>query len=154
MKVRKLDRRHKGYSKVEWLLDYYEGPKRIRQWYPSKAQADAAMGELKHQHRETGQTWLELSPEERNGLMSIYAEAKTEGITLRTVWEAYKTGKLDATPMQRRTLAQAITETMEAKRTENLRERYLGDLESYVPRFPQGRSEIFVDQIGVDEIEK
>src|SRR6188474_1559333 len=103
MKVRCLDRRDKGYSKLEWLLDYYEGPKRIRKWYKSKAQAEAAMADLKQQHRETGQSWVQLSPEDRNGLMSIYAEAKREGIALRTVWEAYKTGKLDAAPMKRRT---------------------------------------------------
>lgn len=153
MKVRRLDRRDKGYTRIEWLLDYYEGPKRIRKWYPSKAQADGAMNELKQQHRETGQNWLVLSPEERNGLMSIYAEAQAAGITLRTVWEAYKSGKLDAAPPQRRTLARAISETMEAKRAENLRERYLGDLEKYLTRFASGRAEMFIDKIGVAEIE-
>jgi len=45
------------------LLDYYEGPERIRKWYPSKAQAKGAMNELKQQHCETGQNWLVLSPE-------------------------------------------------------------------------------------------
>ena len=56
--------------------------------------------------------------------------------------------------MQRRTLKEAIAETMEAKRTENLRERYLGDLESYLNRFATGRMEMFIDKLGVADIEK
>jgi integrase len=154
MKVRRLDRRGKGYNRIEWLLDYYEGPKRIRKWYKSKGLAEAAMDEIKGQHKVAGQSWIELSPEQRNELLGIYAEAEREKISLRTVWEAYKTGKLDAAPMQRRTLKEAIAETMEAKRTENLRERYLGDLEAYLKRFADGRMEMFIDKIGVADIEK
>ena len=156
MKVRRLDRRSTDprYKRIEWLLDYYEGGKRIRKWYPSKGQAEAAMDEIKGQHKVAGQSWIQLSPEQRNELLGIYAEAEREKISLRTVWEAYKTGKLDAAPMQRRTLKEAITETMEAKRTENLRERYLGDLEAYLTRFANGRMEMFIDKIGVADIEK
>ena len=156
MKVRRLDRRSQDprYKRIEWLLDYYEGGKRIRKWYPSKGQAEAAMDEIKGQHKVAGQSWIQLSPEQRNELLGIYAEAEREKISLRTVWEAYKTGKLDAAPMQRRTLKEAITETMEAKRTENLRERYLGDLEAYLTRFANGRMEMFIDKIGVADIEK
>lgn len=154
MKVRRLDRRGKGYKRIEWLLDYYEGPKRIRKWYKSKGEAEAAMDEIKGQHKVAGQSWIQLSPEQRNELMTIYAEAEREKISLRTVWEAYKSGNLDAAPMQRRTLKDAITETMEAKRAENLRERYLGDLENYLTRFAAGRMEMFVDKLGVADIEK
>lgn len=154
MKVRRLDRRGKGYNRIEWLLDYYEGPKRIRKWYKSKSQAEAAHDEIKAQHRDTGQSWLELSPQERNDLMTIYSEAKKEGIALRTVWEAYKTGKLDAAPMERRTLKEAITETIQWRRSENLRERYLTDLESYLTNFAKGREEMFIDKLGVADIEQ
>lgn len=153
MKVRKLDRRDKGYTRVEWLLDYYEGPKRIRKWYPSKAQAEAAAEEVKQQHKHAGQSWLELSPEERNDLMTIYAEARRENITLRAIWEAFKSGKLDAAPMQRRTLRQAIDETITAKTNEGLRERYVTELENYLNRFASGRSEMFVDRVTVADIE-
>ena len=156
MKVRRLDRRSTDprYKRIEWLLDYYEGGKRIRKWFQSKGQAEAAMDEIKGQHKVAGQSWIQLSPEQRNELLGIYAEAEREKISLRTVWEAYKTGKLDAAPMQRRTLKEAIAETMEAKRTENLRERYLGDLEAYLTRFSNGRMEMFIDKIGVADIEK
>jgi hypothetical protein len=108
MKVRRLDRRDKGYTRIEWLLDYYEGPKRIRKWYKSKGEADGAMDEIKAQHKVAGQSWIELSPEQRNELLTIYGEAAREGISLRTVWDAYKSGKLDAAPMQRRALAQSL----------------------------------------------
>lgn len=125
MKVRKLSRR----NRAEWVLDYYEGPRRIRKWYKSRARADAAADNLKAEHRQAGQNWVDLSPEERNDVMTIYSEARNEGIALRTIWEAYKNGKLDAAPMERRTLKQAIEETMQWRRSENLHERYLGELE-------------------------
>lgn len=153
MKVRKLDRRDKGYTRVEWLLDYYEGPKRIRKWYKSKGQAEAAAEELKQQHRHAGQSWLELSPEERNGLMLLHAEASRENVTLRQIWEAFKSGKLDATPVQRRTLRQAIDETITAKTNENLRERYVAELENYLEKFSTGRMEMFIDRLTVADVE-
>jgi len=156
MKVRKLDRRATDprYKRVEWVLDYYAGGKRVRRWFKSRSEAEAELISLKNQKRNCGEAWVDLEPTDRADLMTIYSEAKAEGISLRTVWEAYKTGKLDAAPMQRRTLTQAIAETMEAKRSENLRERYLGDLEAYLTRFAAGRGEMFIDKIGVAEIEK
>jgi hypothetical protein len=66
MKIRRLDRRNQGYTRIEWVLDYYEGPKRIRKFFYSKGDAEAAMAEIKTQHKHTGQSWIELSPEERN----------------------------------------------------------------------------------------
>lgn len=154
MKVRKLDRRDKGYTRIEWLLDYYEGPKRIRKWYKSKGDAEAAAEELKQQHKHAGQSWLELEPQERNDLMLIHAEAKKENVTIRQIWQAFKTGKLDAAPMVRRTLRQAIDETVLAKRTENRRERYIDELENYLEKFAAGRTEAFVDTITVAAIEQ
>jgi hypothetical protein len=41
MKIRKLERR----KRAEWLVDYYEGPRRIRKWYESKALAEAALAD-------------------------------------------------------------------------------------------------------------
>ena len=56
--IRKLNRR----DRAEWLLDYYEGAKRIRKWYRSKGEAEAAADTVKEQVKHTGQTWIELSP--------------------------------------------------------------------------------------------
>jgi integrase len=154
MKVRKLDRRKNGYKRVEWILDYYEGKKRIRKWFKSKADADAAADELKQQHKHAGKSWLELTPEERNDLMLVFADAKRENVTLRQVWTAYKTGKLDTAPLQRRTLKQAIEETIAARTAENLRERYVGELENYLEKFAAGRNEMFIDRVTVADIEQ
>jgi integrase len=149
MKIRRLTRR----DRAEWVLDYYEGSRRVRRWYKSKSLAEAAVGDIKHQHRQTGQSWIELAPEERNDIMVVANEARQRNVTIRQIWEAYKSGKLDAEPLMRRTLGQAITETMEWRRGENLRERYLKELENYLRRFAAGRMEMFVDRIGVAEIQ-
>jgi integrase/recombinase XerD len=86
--------------------------------------------------------------------MNVIAEARDRKVTIRQVWEAYRNGKLDATPMQRCTLGDAITETMKWRRGENLRERYLKELEAYLRRFAFGRTEMFMDSIGVAQIQE
>lgn len=150
MRIRKLERR----KRAEWIVDYYSGGKRIRKWFRSKALAEAESEALKEQKRTCGAAWVELSPAERSDIMLLHAEARREGVTLRQIWEAFKTGKLDTVPMQRRVLREAIKETIEAKRAENLRERYVNELENYLLNFAAGRNEMFVDRIGVAEIEQ
>ncbi|MDD5141513.1 MAG: tyrosine-type recombinase/integrase [Verrucomicrobiales bacterium] len=156
MKVRKIDRRKtdKRYKRVEWVLDYYSGGKRIRKWFSSKAEAETEMGSLKDQTRTGGKAWFDSTPEERSDIMHIMAEAKKDNISLRTVWEAFKSGKLDAAPMVRRTLKQAVTETIEAKQNQNLRDRYVAELENYLWKFASGREEMFIDRITVADIEQ
>ncbi len=136
------------------MLDYYEGRKRVRKFFKSKAEAEAEAGEKKEQHKHVGQSWLELTPEERSDLMHVVAESRERKVTVRQVWEAYKNGKLDATPIQRWTLRQAIIETIKWRRGENLRERYLKELEAYLKKFAAGRSEMFIDQVGVEAIQQ
>ena len=74
---------------------------------------------LKEQKRICGEAWTELSPAERSDLMLIHAEAKKEHVSIRDLWTMFRTGKLDNSPAQRRTLAEAITETVAAKMAEN-----------------------------------
>jgi len=149
VKIRKLNRR----ERTEWVLDYYSGGKRVRKWFRTKDLAQAEVDNLKVQRRQCGDDWIELGPDERNELMAVYSEAKRDRVSLRQVWEAFKTGKLDATPLKRRTLAEALDETIAAKRTENRRDRYIESLDNYLRRFIAGRSEMFIDRIGLVEIE-
>jgi integrase/recombinase XerD len=149
MKIRKLDRR----DRIEWVVDYYEGAKRVRRWFKSKAEAEAHVDTIRGQHRNAGQAWIELEPDERADLMLVASEARQRGVTLRQVWEAFKSGKLDAQPIKRCTLRQAIDETINWRRKENLRERYLTELKGYLKRFAAGRMEMFVDQISVEALQ-
>jgi integrase len=153
MKIRRLPPDPR-YKRVQWMLDFYEGPKRIRKFFKSKAEAEAEAGEKKEQHKHTGQSWLELAPEERSDLMHVVAESRERKVTIRQVWEAYKNGKLDAMPLQRLTLQAAITETIKWRRGENLRERYLKELEAYLKKFATGRNDMFIDQVGVEAIQQ
>ena len=150
MKIRKLKRR----KRVEWVLDYYEGKRRIRKFYKSKTEAGAAADDIKEQHKDAGQSWVAFSPQERADLMLVAAEARDKKLSVRQVWEAYKSGKLDAAPVQRCKLQDAIEATINWRRGENLRERYLLELESYLKKFGTGRMGMFIDQIGVAEIQE
>ena len=68
--------------------------------------------------------------------------------------EHTRPGKLDAAPLQRRTLKQAVEETIKAKTAENLRERYVSELEDYLLKFAAGRNEMFVDRVTVADVEQ
>jgi integrase len=154
VKIRRIEpKRDNRYKLVQWMLDYYEGAKRKRTFHKSRAAAEAARDEIKEQHKHTGQSWLDLTPEERNDLMLVVSESRERKVTIRQVWEAYKSGKLDAAPIKRCTLKDAIVETIKWRRGENLRERYLKELEAYLKKFAIGRNDMFLDQIGVAEIQ-
>jgi len=156
MKIRRLEPgsgSQSRYKRIQWVLDYYEGPKRIRKFFKSKGEAEAERDTVKGQVKHTGQSWIELTPEERSDLMHVVSEARERKVTIRQVWEAYKNGKLDAAPMKRISLKDAITETIKWRRGENLRERYLHELEGYLKKFAMGRNDMFLDQIGVAEIQ-
>ncbi len=150
MKTRKLNRRHR----TEFVLDYYAAGRRVRKWFRSRVFAEAEASALKEQKRVCGEAWTDLSPAERSDIMLLMEEARREGVTLRQVWEAFKTGKLDTAPLQRRTLRQAVEETIAAKQMENLRDRYIVELGNYLWKFTTGRSEMFVDRVTVADIEK
>jgi integrase len=156
MKIRTLKAgqgAQKRYRRNQYVLDYYEGAKRIRKFFKSKGEAEAERDSIKDQHKQTGQSWLDLTPAERSDLLHVVHEARERKVTVRQVWEAYKAGKLDAKPLERITLKDAITETIKWRRGENLRERYLKELEAYLGKFAAGRNDMFLDQIGVAEIQ-
>jgi integrase len=111
------------------------------------------MDSLKDQERTGGKVWIDLQPEERSDIILIMAEAKKENISLRQVWEAYKNGKLDAAPMVRRTLSEAIADTIRERTKELCRPRYLEELESFLDRFADGRGGQFIDRIGKPDIQ-
>lgn len=113
-------------------------------------QAEAYLDEVREQQRLAGKSWMSLTAAERTDLMLIYHEAKQRGVSLRSVWEAYLA---NGAPKERKTLAEAIQETILAKRKQNLRSRYIESLERYLNQFAEGRTGCFVDEIGVAEIE-
>lgn len=150
MKIRRLNRR----ARAEFVLDYYAGGKRVRRWFKSRAAAEGEASALKEQKRTCGEAWIDLDPAERSDLMLLHSEARAKGVTLRQVWTAYLSGKLDAEPLQRRSLRQAIEETVAAKTGENLRDRYVSELENYLQTFASGREELPVDRVTVADVEQ
>ena len=57
MKIRKLTRR----DRIEWVLDYYAGPKRVRKWFKSKSLAEAERENINGQKKQCGSDWIDLS---------------------------------------------------------------------------------------------
>lgn len=120
--------------------------------FSTKTMAEAALEELSVQRKTAGDVWLTLSPQERNDLISINSEVTSAGHTLREVWNGFQENKSHrAAPC---TLANAITETIAAKKAANRREGYIDGLKAYLDAFAKGRETLQVSALGAAEIER
>ena len=80
--------------------------------------------------------------------MGVYSEALKQNISLRQIWEDIKNGKLEATPLKRWTLRQAVDATVAADiKRKGIKDDYTKSVEQYLNLFISGRAEMFVDKI-------
>ena len=88
MKIRPVN----VHGKKRWCLDARDiGQK--RQTFKSKAMAEAEMEVLSGQRKAAGDVWLALSHTERNELISVFHEVQQAGMSLREMWQKFKTGE-------------------------------------------------------------
>jgi integrase len=137
----------------KWCLDRVEGGKRKRSYFDAKNQAERECNSLLDQIRQTGEIWVSMTAPERLEVASVYREAKEKGLTLRAVWEAYKSGQGGGVRTTK-TLGEAVAEVLAVKKAANRRKRYLTGLKNYFALFVEGRKMLPVDQITPVDIEK
>lgn len=138
-----------------WKLDFRTSAgKRVRRFFPTKAEAESELRSLTNQIEHAGQVWLSLSADERNQLIQVWGEAKELNTNLRAVFEEWKRDRrLKAKPIKRITVAEAVQLTIRAKLAEECRPRYIESLEKYLRSFAANREGVFLDDIGVEDIE-
>lgn len=141
---------------TRWVLDYTpEGGKRVRRFFRSKADADAAAKEQQTMVRRAGEDWLALSTAERADLITAYAQVKALGMTMHQVLEQWRAGtnaQKQEDPLATVTLRDALDQWLEGLRTKNARPRYIENCTGFAARFARGREQQPVSQIGLPEI--
>lgn len=150
MKITVRSQQENGSTR--WVLDYTpEGGKRVRRFFKSKTDADAAAKEQQTMVNRAGQDWLALSTAERADLITGYAEIKRKGLTLHQVLEQWRNGtasKADIVPI---TLGACVDAWVKDLRDAQWRERYVSSCESFGRQFAEGRTEFPMAKIGLPE---
>ena len=136
-----------------WVVEWTSGRQRNRRYFPSKRAAESERKHLEQQFAETGDLWLGLSSVERGEILAVWHEVRTQGLTLREVWEDYKRRPV-TTATVRRTLHTAIDEVIQAKTQAKRRQRYVDSLRAYLDKFAQGREDLPADRITATDLEQ
>lgn len=140
-------------GKLRWVVDRCESGKRKRQLFDTRKDADDEKTRLLDQINRTGSVWHEITASERSEMLGVLSEVKEKGLSIRHVWEAYKQGASTGIK-QSRALAEAIEETLAAKKAAKRRPDYVDSLDLYLKKFAQGRESLSVDKITSGDIER
>ena len=134
-----------------WCVDDDTTGKRRRQLFPSEESARIAAAELRSQVKDYGGAWLVMSPDRRAHVMAIVAEIDAAGVTLRHVWDSYRTRP--AAPVIV-TLSKVCSEMIAAKRAAGRREGYVSGLENVLSKFLTGREQQPITEVTTRDIEE
>lgn len=137
----------------KWVVDRAEEGKRKRSFFETKKSAEDEAARLRREIKETGISWSEISATDRSEIISVFSEARARGLSLRSVWEAYKNGAGQSV-RESRTLADAIKETIDSKTAAKRRPKYLKSLSDYLRKFAAGRETLPVSRITPADIER
>lgn len=142
-------------GKIQYVLDFgTRDGQRCRRFYKTAKQAKAAKHAAKNAAALAGRWWATIRDDEKLEMVVLFKQMRDAGVRPADVWEAYSNGDLNGTVRERRTLGEAITETILVKRETNRKERYLSELEQYLWKFAQHREDIPIDQIGPADIDQ
>lgn len=135
------------------VLDFGERDgKRRRKYFDTEEQALQAMRAARKDEALAGRWWALRSASEKAEMIAVFRQMAEAGVKPSAVWEAYSSGQGGAVK-QSRTLREAITETMLAKRQAGRRERYLVGLERYLKKFALGREDLPIERVTPKDID-
>lgn len=106
------------------------GAKRVKHYFKTRREADAAADEIRDQKSSAGEAWLALTAAQRAELIAVWDEARHRRVNLREALNAFRPDRL-----VQKTVAAAFEEFMAAKRQARLSRRRLSALKSVVGRF-------------------
>lgn len=139
-------------GKAGWVVDIgVRDGRRRRKYFLDRKEAEKALTQAEKVAREVGRAWVDLPPGKRADVVFILNEVEARGLTLRQVWDGYRSGtQANVTEM---TLGQSIMELIKAKAGANRRKVYLASLEQYLNRFAAGREAKPLGSVTVEEVE-
>jgi site-specific recombinase XerC len=122
----------------QYRVEIRDAGKRVRRYFDTKAKAEGFAREMRDQQKTAGEYWAELAPLEWDAIIRIVSEVKDAGLTLRRVWDAYRTGGVKET-LPAITLKDAIKGCVQEREALNCKKRYTRNLRLFLTQFAQGR---------------
>jgi integrase len=151
MKVRK----EIHHGKARWIADGgSRAGKRRRKRHDTKKAAEKQLATWAAEDRAAGDVWLTLPPKEKAEVLTVLGEIEKAGLSVREVWEGFKSaeeGKAAIVPIS---LSAAITAAVAEKRAANRRSKYLVELKCAWEQFAGGKGTRPVHEITVPEVKK
>ena len=126
--------------------------KRRRRYFIALKEAEAALREAQREADAVGRRWAFLEPERRAEVVAILGEIETAGLTLRGVWEGFRSGSA-ATACVSKPLGDAITELVRTKAGANRRPAYVASLEQYLRRWAKGQEAMPIASVKLEAVE-
>jgi integrase len=143
---------YKATDRNKWIADCgIVAGKRRRVYCDSKSTAEAIIRKAKVDQSEEGDKWLNIPPASRSELLEILSEVEQAGLSLKTIWEAYKA---KPQPLPSVALSEAVRQCIEAKRLSGCRQKYLDTLAYFLPAFATGRESQPIAAVTTSDIEE
>lgn len=134
-----------------WKLETFTNGRRKRQFFTSRAKAEAALKDAQKQRKALGTAFNLLTAREKVRIMGILDEMRIAGWTLERVWKAVQAApNVSASTC---TLGDALKELLASKEEANCRPRHVKTLKWYIGAFIKGRESLDVRSVGLPEIE-
>src|SRR5688500_3373674 len=112
-------------GKKRHVLDFgTRNGKRRRQYFDTIEEGEAALDAARKAESLAGRWWAVIHHEEKLEYIAVLKQMRDAKVHPADVWEAYQNGKIRGAVKERRTLREAIIETIQAKRDAGRKERY------------------------------
>jgi integrase len=125
-------------SRDRHRLEYRNNGARIRQMFKTKELAKAEADRVRDDLDRAGAIWVALAASERNEIMAVIAEIKAKGLTIREVWEQFKSGQ-NGHQDKNKTGLEVLNELLADLKEAKVSDDYKDNLELYVKAFIKGR---------------
>src|SRR5690349_5487349 len=127
-------------GKEKYVLDFGERHgKRARWSFATETAATAALRKAQRDNDLAGRWWSTIPAKDKQEYIATLKQMRESGIHPSDVWQAYQNREF--TCRERRTLREAITETIKAKREAGRDKRYVDELEKYLLKFAKDRED-------------
>jgi len=122
----------------------------VRRLVPTKAAAEALAAQVRAGMRAEGEAFVCQPAPVRNATITAFAELQKHGLTLE---DLIKVAQRQAKLSERKSLKEAIAETLACRTGAGFSAQYVTGLRQYLTAFARGRESASLDTIGVEEIE-
>jgi integrase len=134
-----------------WRVESRIGGRRLRRFHRTREAAQADAADRRFQLATAGQLWAALSPQERTEAAAVLGQMRAAGLSVRDVWESYKTHR-ETRAKASAPLLHAVNELLIAKTRAQLRPRYVAGLEAYLRMFIRGREQMPIALVTTEQL--